>query len=280
MTDVSPRAFVAGWPIAHSRSPLIHGHWLKTLAIAGSYERVAVAPDDAAAFFRDLPGSGYVGGNVTLPHKERAYEVSIKCDSVADRLGAVNTLWIESGAICATNTDAYGFIANLDASAPGWDKSARQAVVLGAGGAARAVVWSLIERGLEVAIVNRGLDRAQELVARFPGSSAHSWDELPRLLQNADVLVNTTPLGMTSKSDLAIDLSPLPTSSLVTDIVYAPLITPLLANATARGNRTVDGLGMLLHQAVPGFERWFGVRPGVTAELRALIVADLEAVEA
>jgi shikimate dehydrogenase len=279
MTD-TPRAFVSGWPIAHSRSPLIHQFWLRELGLAGSYDRIAVAPENAADFFQSLATSGFAGGNVTVPHKELAYRIATRCDAVANCLGAVNTLWIERGEICATNTDAHGFIANLDASRPGWDKSARTAVVLGAGGAARAVVWSLAQRRLRVAIVNRSIERAQDLTERFPGTTAHGWDELPRLLANADVLINTTPLGMASKSVLQIDLSPLPQDALVSDIVYVPLVTPLLAAAAARGNPTVDGLGMLLHQAVPGFERWFGVRPIVTAELRRLIVADLEAVSA
>jgi shikimate dehydrogenase len=275
--DTEPRAFVLGWPVAQSRSPSIHRHWLTEHGLIGCYERVAVPPEDAPAFLESLVSSRYVGGNVTVPHKELAYRLAGRCDAVADAIGAVNTLWIEGGQLCATNTDAHGFVANLDDSAPDWDKKAKRAVVLGAGGAARAVVWALTQRGLEVAIVNRSLDRAADLVSCFPGSGAHAWSALPSLLATTDVLVNTTPLGMESKSELQIDLAPLPTSALVTDIVYVPLETPLLAAAQARGNPTVDGLGMLLHQAVPGFERWFGVRPKVTPELRRLIVADLEA---
>jgi shikimate dehydrogenase len=278
MSSFAPKAFVSGWPISHSRSPLIHRFWLKQFGLSGSYEPLAIAPEDADSFYTQLRTSGFVGGNVTVPHKEVAYRAATRRDEIAEYLGSVNTLWIEGGEICATNTDAHGFIANLDATSPGWDNAARTAVVLGAGGAARAIIWSLIQRGLRVAIVNRGLERAQDLVGRFAGTTAHGWDELPRLLATADVLVNTTPLGMSSKSTLEIDLSPLSTEALVTDIVYVPLMTPLLLAAQARGNPVVDGLGMLLHQAVPGFERWFGVRPVVTSDLREIIVADLEGV--
>ncbi len=276
MPDTSlPRAFVVGWPIAHSRSPMIHGYWLKQHGLPGSYERVAVEPENINAFLSGLGASGFVGGNVTVPHKEAAFRLADRRDTVADKLQAVNTLWLEGGKLCATNTDAEGFIANLDASAPGWDRSAKSALVLGAGGAARAVIWSLAERGLDVHVVNRSRARADDLAAQFEGVTAHDWSDAPALLEATDVLVNTTPLGMDGKDELDLDLAPLSTDALVTDIVYAPLITPLLARARARGNAIVDGLGMLLHQAVPGFERWFGVRPEVTPELRALIVADL-----
>lgn len=270
------RAFVVGWPIAQSRSPLIHGHWLKVHGLAGSYEKLAVPPEEIEAFLRDLPTSGWVGGNVTVPHKEVAYRIATERDEIAEAMGAVNTLWIDGGRICGTNTDAIGFIANLDDRAAGWDATPGVAVVLGAGGAARAVVWGLIRRGFTVRVVNRTLARAEELAARFGrGTTAHGFDELPRLLGEAKVLVNTTSLGMTGKDGLTIDLSALSPDTLVTDIVYVPLVTPLLAAAEARGLRTVDGLGMLLHQAVGGFERWFGVRPTVTDELRALVLADI-----
>lgn len=271
----APRAFVIGWPIAHSRSPMIHGYWLKRHGLLGSYERVAVEPEKIDAFFGAVGKSGFAGGNVTVPHKEAAFRLADRRDAVADKLQAVNTLWFEDGKLCATNTDAEGFIANLDASAPGWDRSAKTALVLGAGGAARAVIWSLADRGLDVHVVNRSRARADDLAAAFKGVTAHDWSNSRALLEKTDVLVNTTPLGMDGKEDLNLDLAPLSTDALVTDIVYAPLITPLLERAQARGNRIVDGLGMLLHQAVPGFERWFGVRPEVTPELRALVVADL-----
>lgn len=279
MTDLAspgPRAFIVGWPVAQSRSPLIHGHWLKRHGLAGSYERIGVPPEEIETFLRGLPTSGFVGGNVTVPHKEVAYRIASEKDAVAVATGAVNTLWIDGGRLCATNTDAPGFLANLDDRAAGWDRNPGVAVVLGAGGGARAVVWGLLSRGFAVRVVNRTVARAEDLVARFgPRATAHGFDEVPRLLADAALLVNTTSLGMVGKGDLTIDLSALPADVLVTDIVYVPLVTPLLAAAEARGLRTVDGLGMLLHQAGGGFERWFGVRPSVDDELRNLILADL-----
>ena len=279
MTDTAssgPRAFIVGWPVAQSRSPLIHGHWLKLHGLRGSYERIAVPPEEIESFLRDLPGSGLVGGNVTVPHKEVAFRIASEKDEVALATGAVNTLWIADGKLCATNTDAPGFLANLDDRARGWDANPGVAVVLGAGGGARAVVWGLLSRGFAVRVVNRTVARAEDLAARFgPRVSAHGFDDLPKLLADAALLVNTTSLGMAGKGDLDIDLAPLPADALVTDIVYVPLVTPLLATAEARGLRTVDGLGMLLHQAGGGFERWFGVRPTVTEDLRALILADI-----
>ena len=273
---LTPRAFVVGWPVAQSRSPLIHGTWLATHHIAGSYERVAVPPEAIDAFLRGLPESDFVGGNVTVPHKEAAFRIATERDAVAEATGAVNTLWIDGGRLCGANTDGPGFLANLDDRAPGWDARPGEAVVLGAGGAAAAVAWGLASRGMRVRLVNRTLARAEALAARIGADTrAHGWDDVPRLLADARLLVNTTSLGMTGKDDMAIDLAPLPGDALVTDIVYVPLTTPLLEAADARGLATVDGLGMLLHQAVPGFERWFGVRPTVDAELRRLILADL-----
>jgi shikimate dehydrogenase len=280
MTTSAPetrRACVVGWPIAHSRSPLIHGHWLARHGIPGSYERVAVPPDEAPRFFADFARSGFVGGNVTVPHKEAALAACVRVEPAARAIGAVNTLWIEQGELCGTNTDAIGFLANLDESAKGWDRIPGPAVILGAGGAARAIAWGLIGRGFTVRLVNRTLSRAEDLALRFgSGTTAHGWDALPGLLPDCRLLVNTTSLGMSGKGDLAIDLTPLRGDAVVTDAVYVPLETPLLAAARARGLTVVDGLGMLLHQAVPGFERWFGVRPTVTPELRALILADIE----
>lgn len=272
----APRAFVVGWPIAHSRSPLIHGHWLALHDLPGSYERVAVPPEEIDGFLAGLPASGFVGGNVTVPHKEAAFRIVAETDPVARATGAVNTLWIDGGRLCGANTDGPGFLANLDASAEGWDRCGGTAVVLGAGGAASAVAWGLAARGLTVRLVNRTLARAEVLAARLgPAVSAHPWSDLDRLLSGARLLVNTTSLGMVDKDPLDLDLTALPADALVADIVYVPLITPLLARARDRGLATVDGLGMLLHQAVPGFERWFGVRPTVTPELRRLILADM-----
>lgn len=275
-TSHSPRALVIGWPISQSRSPLIHGHWLKTEGLAGSYERRAVPPEEIEAFLRGLPSSGLAGCNVTVPHKEVAFRIATEKDAVALATGAVNTLWIDGGKLCATNTDVHGFTANLDDRAAGWDARPGAAVVLGAGGAARAVVWGLLGRGFTVRLVNRTFARAEELATRFgPQVSAHHWDDLPRLLADARLLVNTTSLGMAGKGDLVVDLAALPVEAVVTDIVYVPLETPLLAAARARGLVAVDGLGMLLHQAVPGFEHWFGGHPKVTAELRDLVLADI-----
>lgn len=280
MTAAAPRAFVLGWPIAQSRSPLIHGFWLAEHGLAGSYERLAVPPEEIESFLRALPGGDWIGGNVTVPHKEVAYRIASERDPVAEATGAVNTLWIDGGKLCGANTDAPGFLANLDDRSEGWDARPGDAVVLGAGGAASAVAWGLQARGFRVRLVNRTLARAEALAARLGGETrAHGWDDVSRLLADARLLVNTTSLGMTGKDDMTIDLAPLPGDALVTDIVYVPLETPLLAAARARGLATVDGLGMLLHQAVPGFERWFGVRPTVTPALRRLILADLGVVE-
>jgi len=272
------KAFVVGHPIAHSRSPLIHGYWLETLRIAGSYERIDIHPDAIGAFLAGLPGSGFAGGNVTIPHKEAAHRAADRLDEAAELIGAANTLWLEEGRLVAGNTDAYGFTASLDEAAPQWRKG-RAALVLGAGGAARAVLFALREAGFtDIRLVNRTLARARELADRFgAGISAHGWDAAGALAADADLLVNTTSLGMGGKDEVPLDVAALPSDAIVTDLVYVPLETPLLAAARGRGLRTVDGLGMLLHQAVPGFERWFGTRPEVTPALRERIVADLDA---
>lgn len=270
------KAFVTGFPIKHSRSPLIHGHWLKKYDLPGSYEAIEVAPDSFPAFLNSLKDNDYVGGNVTIPHKEMAFALCQRREPAAEEIGAVNTLWFEGGQLCGGNTDAYGFLANLDASSPGWDKH-KTALVLGAGGASRAIIYALKQRGLtDIRIVNRTLTRAEELADRFgSGISAHEWIAVPELLQDVSLIVNTTSLGMEGKESLSIDLSDVRRDALVTDIVYVPLETPLLKAAHMAGLKTVDGLGMLLHQAVPGFEHWFGVRPEVTAELRNVILADM-----
>lgn len=277
MAEALPRAFVCGHPIAHSRSPLIHGYWLQHYGIEGAYERADVPPEAFEGFLRDLSGSAYVGGNVTIPHKENACRLVDHLDEAANRIGAANTLWMEGGRLHGGNTDAYGFTANLDAEAPGWSQSG-VATILGAGGAARAIVHALQERAFcQIRIVNRTLPRAESLARHFGGvSSAYDWGSLPELLTDTGLLINTTSLGMEGGPSLKLDLAPLPSTAIVSDIVYAPLVTPLLAMAQDHRLRTVDGLGMLLHQAVPGFEKWFGRRPVVTPELRALVVADLE----
>ena len=274
------RAFVVGHPIAHSRSPLIHGHWLAEHGIAGSYERLDVAPDAFPDFLRALPGSGFEGGNVTIPHKEAAFARADALTPRAKTIGAVNTLVVgPDGRILGDNTDAPGFCAHLDQSlGAGWPgRTGGTALVLGAGGAARAIVVGLAERGLtRIRVANRTPARAGAVAALAPGiGEALAWDALPAALTDAGLLVNTTSLGMTGQPPLTLDLAPLPAHAAVADIVYAPLETRLLAHARGRGLSAVDGLGMLLHQAVPGFSAWFGVHPAVTASLRDRIVADL-----
>lgn len=271
------RAFVTGHPIGHSRSPKIHGHWLAKYGIDGSYRAIDVAPAEFAAFLASLGENGFRGGNVTIPHKEAAFAGVARRDHAADEIGAVNTLWFEDGVLWGGNTDGYGFAANLDDHASGWAANG-PAVVLGAGGASRAVIHALKERGIkDIRIVNRTLARAQSLARHFgAGITAHGAGAVGELLADAGLLINTTSLGMHGDATLCADPVGLPAHAIVTDLVYVPLETPLLAAARTRGLKTVDGLGMLLHQAVPGFERWFGRKPEVTPELRRLIVADIE----
>jgi shikimate dehydrogenase len=268
-------ACLIGWPAAHSRSPLIHHYWLRTLGIEGGYNIEAVPPEGFAEFVLHLSTHGFVGANVTIPHKERALALT-KPDERARAVGAANTLWYEGAELCSTNTDIEGFIGNLDACAQGWD-AAGDALVLGAGGSSRAVVFGLIERGISrVHLANRTFERARALADQF-GSSVHpvAWDAIGDLLPRARLLVNTTSLGMHGQPALELDVGLLPSHAVVADLVYVPLETPLLVAARARGLKTADGLGMLLHQAVRGFELWFGQRPEVTSELRALVEADL-----
>lgn len=272
------RACVMGHPVAHSRSPMIHNYWLKQLGIAGSYELKDLTPEEFPAFVGDLAGNGYVGGNVTVPHKEAAFRAVAARDAAAEAVGAVNTLWLENGRLMGGNSDTHGFIANLDDRAPGWNVPGCRAVVLGAGGAGRSAVYALRQRGVEVHLVNRTAARAQELARRFaPGVQAHGFDELARLLPQADLLVNCTSLGLAGKAPLEIDLAPLKARAVVYDVIYVPLETALLAAARKRGHRTVDGLGMLLQQAGFGFRKWFGGDPQVTPELRAMLEADIVA---
>ncbi len=273
------RACVVGWPIAHSRSPIIHNFWLRQLGLAGSYESVAVTPPDFPAFAKDLAAKGFIGANVTIPHKQVAFALCGKVTPTAARIGAVNTLWLEHGALCGENTDVAGFLAALDEEAPGWDafeSLSGCAIVLGAGGAARAIVHALRLRRKKVVLANRTRARAESLAAEEDaGVEVVDWARLPAALEGARLLVNTTSLGMKGHPALDIDLAPLPGQAVVNDIVYFPLETALLAAARSRGLRTVSGVGMLLHQAAPGFERWFGVRPSVTPELRRLVEADV-----
>lgn len=270
------KAGVMGWPVDHSRSPALHGFWLKVLGIDGSYVRLPVKPEDLEKALRDLPQQGFAGVNLTVPHKETAMRIVDEISPEARRIGAINTVFVTAdGRLRATNTDGYGFITSLKAGAPAFDPAKGPAVVLGAGGAARAICVALQDAGVpEICIINRTLERAQNLAAALGGGfTTAPWNARAARLEGANLLVNTTTLGMKGQDPLEIDLALLPLAATVTDIVYVPLETPLLAAARARGNPVVDGLGMLLYQAQPGFEGWFGKRPDVTAELRAHVLA-------
>jgi len=273
-------AFVVGWPIDHSRSPLIHNYWIKQNGLRGTYQKHACEPENFALFLSQLGENGFVGGNITIPHKETAFDLVDECDSHARALGAVNTVWLHNGKLHGSNTDGYGFVANLDETAAGWSNAGRRqagALVLGAGGAARAIVHALVERGFErIWIANRTPGRAGILARQF-GSKCEpiSLQEIADIAGQVRFVVNTTSVGMAGNNDRPVDVSLFCEGTIVNDIVYTPLITPLLKDATERGLQTADGLGMLLHQAVPGFERWFGVRPSVTPELRRLVLDDL-----
>jgi len=273
----SRAACVIGWPIAHSRSPLIHNYWLNRYGIAGEYRSEAVPPKQFAQFIRTLGARGYVGANVTAPHKEAALACS-RPDDRAQAVGAANTLWLEGGKLRSTNTDVEGFLGNLDGAAPGWDRGLSNAVILGAGGAARAGVYALSLRGIaNIVVVNRTRNRAEMLRQRLgSGIRVLDWEERNAALSDAALLVNTTTLGMPGGPALEIDVGRLPAHAIVVDLVYVPLVTPLLRGAAARNLRVADGLGMLLHQAVRGFALWFGKTPEVTAELRDLVTKDIE----
>ena len=267
------RAGVVGHPVKHSRSPIIHGYWLEQFGINGRYDRYDVKPEDFSHFVKTLSEQGLQGVNVTIPHKEAAFLALDEATDRARRLKAANTLWFENGKLWGDNTDSIGFLANLDQGHPGWDINAKSALILGAGGAARAIIAGLQERNIEkITIVNRTRERAEELALMSGGQVAVAeWSKLSFQLESADLVVNTTSLGMSGQPDLDLSLDPLGRNALVTDIVYVPLETNLLKQARLRGNPVVDGLGMLLHQAVPGFEHWFGKRPVVTDALRHLV---------
>jgi shikimate dehydrogenase len=273
------RACVAGWPISHSRSPLIHNHWLSVYDIDGAYGIEAVRPEDFPGFLASLGERGYVGANLTVPHKEAALRLADEADAVAAAIGAANTVWLDDGRLLATNTDCTGFTSHLEDTAPEWKSHDGPVAVLGAGGAARAIVYGLEESGVaEIWLFNRTRSRAERLAEDF-GSNIRvfDWRERSARIGDCMLLVNTTALGMTGAPELEIDLGMLPATAVIMDIVYVPLATALLRQARARGLKTVDGLGMLLHQAVPAFEKWFGVRPRVTDELRRIVIADLAA---
>lgn len=268
------KAAVIGWPIRHSKSPIIHNHWLEKHRIQGSYEAIAISSEDLKAQVRALVEAGYCGFNVTAPHKQAIIPLMDFVRAEAERIGAVNTVVVNpDGTLEGRNTDSFGFIINLKENSKIFD-SKKPIVVLGAGGAARAVVYALQKDGAtDIRIVNRTLARAKELAAMFGGTSGHPWELLPDLLKDTALLVNTTSLGMTGQPALDIDLNPLPKTALVHDIVYHPLKTGLLQTAAGRGNPIVTGLGMLLHQARPAFQAWFGVMPDVDADLMKKVLA-------
>ena len=271
-------AGVIGWPVRHSRSPLLHNHWLETHGIDGAYVPLAVAPENVERVLRALPMAGIAGVNVTLPDKEAAFAAVDELDESARRIGAVNTVVVDAkGGLIGRNTDGFGFLESLSACAPQWRAAAGPAVVIGAGGAARAILVALQRAGApEIRVVNRTTARADAVVAEFGAPlTAVPWERRHAALADAALLVNTTTQGMQGNPPLDLDLDLLPTTAVVDDIVYVPLQTPLLAAAAGRGNPTVDGLEMLLHQARPGFAAWFGREPEVTEALRRLVRADL-----
>lgn len=278
MTDHKvPLAGVIGNPVAHSRSPHLHGHWLRTYGIEGYYIPMHVQGQDLAEVFRALPKQGFKGVNVTIPFKERALDLADRVSDRAALIGAANTITFQSdGTIHADNTDGYGFIENLRTGSPGWSAKTGPVVVLGAGGAARGVLSALLDAGApEIRLANRTRVKAENLRNDFgPRVSVVDWHRVGDAMDGAETLVNTTSLGMEGQPPLTLSLDALPTSAVVTDIVYRPLVTPLLSLARDRGHPIVDGLGMLLHQAAPGFERWFGIRPEITPELRAAALAE------
>lgn len=270
-------AGVMGWPVGHSQSPRLHGFWLRAHGVDGAYVPLAVKPEDFEVAARALAKLGFAGVNVTVPHKERALAIADEVEDRARRIGAVNTLVVRDGRLYGGNTDAFGFIANLKAAKADFDFRAAPAVVIGAGGAARAVAAALVDEGApEIRLVNRTRERADALARAFgPRLKVLAWEKRVDALDEAGLLVNTTTQGMAPNPALDLALERLPSAAVVNDLVYAPLETPLLAAAKARGNPTVDGLGMLLYQAKPAFAAFFGIEPEVTPELRAFVLEGL-----
>jgi len=272
------RACVIGWPVSHSRSPLIHGYWLGKYGILGSYDRHAVEPGHVKAFLEDMGEAGYLGCNVTLPHKEKVFDLVNIADDTTRRLGVVNTVFSRNGELWGTSTDGDGFLASVEAAIAGWQVAGRNIMILGAGGAARAIAGTLVARGAaQVQVANRTLARAETMRVDFGKRiTPLAWDEAPDGLAGIDLLVNTTSLGMAGQPPLQFDLAKLPGAAIVADIVYVPLETAFLRVARERGNRVVGGLGMLLHQAVRGFELWFGMKPEVTDDLYSFVAENIE----
>ena len=272
---VSPLAGVVGWPIKHSKSPVLHGHWLKRYGLAGEYRPIALSPEDFETGLRKLAKKGFKGVNVTIPHKEVVLKLADSITDSAALIGAANTIHFHAdGSIGADNTDGYGFIQNLRQNALLWNPKSGPALVIGAGGAARAIVWALLNEGVpKVRLANRTRIRAENLANHFGAKvEVVEWSEVSEAMDGASTIVNTTSLGMDGQPELRVHFYAAAPDALVTDIVYAPLITPFLEKAQARGLDTVDGLGMLLHQAVPGFESWFGKKPEVDDELRQAVL--------
>ncbi|MDE2383638.1 MAG: shikimate dehydrogenase [Alphaproteobacteria bacterium] len=272
------KACVIGFPISHSRSPLIHNYWLKRLGIAGLYEKREVRPEQLAHFLSHLREEGYEGCNVTIPHKEAALRLIPNLDAVVRKTGSLNTVYFDGGKLSATSTDGEGFYQNLLSAYPRFDAKAQKAIILGAGGSARAIIERLLRAGMaEIAIVNRTVARAEELAGLFgPAVRSVDPDHFDSESKTATLLVNTTSQGMAGQPGPDVELSSLPSSAIVADIVYVPLKTELLRRAEARGLATLGGLGMLLHQAVVGFEKWFGQKPAVTEELYRLVARDVD----
>jgi shikimate dehydrogenase len=273
MTDFI-KTGVIGHPIAHSKSPLIHNHWIKKYGLQGKYEAIDIAPGDLRSSLKELFAQGYKGFNLTIPHKTKIIPLCDEIDETAKAVGAVNTIVFKEGKIFGTNTDVFGFVENIRSNAKDFDFTAGPAVVLGAGGAARAVLQGLIEQGVsEIRLLNRTRDKAGKLAQDFKFIEVFDWSQRSGVLNEANLLVNTTALGLTGQPALEINLSKLPKTALVNDVVYAPLHTGLLEKAKANGNPFVTGIGMLLHQARPAFEHWYGVMPDVDTDLEKKVMA-------
>ena len=277
MTNDPIKAGVIGWPIHHSRSPIIHNYWLKEQSINGRYETIAVSPDEADSFFKNFKTSGLAGFNITLPHKEAVVPHLDHIDEAATAIGAVNTVWLEDDKMFGSNSDWIGFCDNLDHLAADWDQRNEHALILGAGGAARGVIFALMKRGFKnITVANRTLSRAEELADHFGATvAAIELHQAEQVIESSTLIINTTSLGMDKNPPLPLTLEGIRPDCLVTDIVYTPLETPLIKLAKSKGNQTVDGLGMLLHQAKMGSKLWFGGEPIVTDELRAIVMEDM-----
>ena len=272
------KASVIGWPISHSRSPLIHDYWLKHLGIDGTYEKHAIAPDHLGSFIQTLRAGQHIGTNVTLPHKETALSHVDEPDDRVRRIGALNTIWRENGKLHATSTDGPGFLANLSYTLPDFSPASLPVTILGAGGSARAIVDELLRHGVDrIYLVNRTFSRAEGLAEHFgPLVTATNSNELAKAFRQSGLLINTTSAGLADQSEMSLPWASLKPTAAVADIVYTPLVTPFLQAANVQGHRIVPGLGMLLHQAVVGFEKWFGQRPRVTQELHDLVARDID----